>query len=118
MVGVVSVYVGTGDLTSIGLALSYLSVMLICLSKEKVEDEYIALLRTRTVCGIVAFAFIAKMLYYIIESLMVHFGSIAVLGYIAHINFLTNILPLAIIYIIIFKLSLFVETIKIKKSNG
>ncbi len=104
-----------GDLPAIlGWIPAYLGLMLICLSREKVDDEYISVLRGRLVCILVTVAFISGILSSIMDLLFICFQ-----WYSPYIRiFLTlfnNTFLLGAIYIIALKLTLYIINRKINR---
>lgn len=93
-----------------------LGLMLVCLSREKIDDEYINSLRGRIVCILIVVAFTAKILQMIITTLSVSFGIASGVGtLIALLSLLYKPLVLVIIYIIAFKLTLFIQNRRINR---
>lgn len=102
----------------------YIGAMLVCLSREKVDDEYISAIRGRIVCILVSIALIAKVLYIIITILNITYGwsshstlfaiingRISILSY---ITVLYQPLFLVATYIIAFKLTLLIQNRRIR----
>ncbi len=86
---------------------AFLGLMLICLSQEKVDDEYISVLRGRLVSILVTVAFISGILGSISDLLYVCFGWYT--QYIRmFLSLLCNPFLLGSIYIVALKLTLFV----------
>lgn len=91
------------------------SILLICISREKIDDEYINSLRGRTVCAI-AIAFITvKILYSIALVICTCTGTIALLGIISFVNVLFSPIVLMVIYIIAFRIALSINKHKMSQ---
>ena len=82
-------------------------LLLICLSQEKTEDEYIRHLRGKIVSIIVAIAIIAKMTTMIVSLICNNFGWVPVTIYFMGLSILYNPIVLTVGYIIALKLSLY-----------
>lgn len=104
-----------GDLPAIlGWIPESLGLMLICLSREKVDDEYISVLRGRLVCILVAVAFISGILSSIMDLLYVCFQWYSLYIRI-FLSLLKNPFLLGAIYIIALKLTLYIINRKINR---
>ncbi len=111
-----------GDITGViryvpailGWIPAFMGLMLVCLSQEKVDDEYISVLRGRLVCLLVTVAFISVILGRVSELLFVCFRwyspSIQIILSLLHNPFL-----LGSIYIIALKLTLYLINRKINR---
>lgn len=91
----------------------YIGLLLICISQEKVEDEYISELRSRLVCITVAVAFGVNILFIIANLLRICFGLFSSIAGI--IGMLSSPTLFALIYIIALKLTLFGINRKVKR---
>lgn len=96
--------------------LSSIGLMLLCLSKEKIEDEYISYLRTRIVTWIIVYVFVVSAVRSILLFILSWFAPVSGQGWIFTIMSvaITNPILLGIVYIIIFKLSIWFYN---RKSN-
>lgn len=92
--------------------LAYLGVLLVCLSRERVDDEYISAIRGRIVCILVCVAVIAKVLYIIIFLACIY-RFIPIMSYRGLFSYAYDPLFLMVIYIIAFKLTLFIQNRRI-----
>lgn len=112
-----------GDITGVihnipailGWIPAFAGLLLICMSQEKVDDEYIRTLRSRLVCILVSVAVIASILKLIFEIVCCSFGLIS---YIYSLNFvftLFNPIVLMVIYVIVFKSILYIQNRKINR---
>lgn len=83
-------------------------LLLLCFSKEKNEDEYIAHVRSRILIWIVAYALIASALKTVLPLTLVWFASLSTRGIVSYfLSFLfTNPIFLGIIYLFVFKLAI------------
>lgn len=93
-----------------------LGLILLCLSREKREDEYIQSLRARSLFLVVVYAFILVMLKTSLEQFLVAYmpdGAFRQLT--LWIQYLTNIPLLAVIYLVLFKGSLLLDYLKSRK---
>ena len=90
------------------IALSSIGLLLLCLSKEKIEDEYISYLRTRIATWIIVYVFVVSAIRSVILLILPRFASVSVQGQISTIMSvaITNPILLGIVYLIIFKLSI------------
>ncbi len=94
--------------------LAYLGVLLVCLSRERVDDEYISAIRGRIVCILVCVAVIAKVLYFtIFLTCVCIYQFIPTMSYLGLFSYAYNPLSLMVIYIIAFKLTLFIQNRRI-----
>ena len=95
-----------------------IALMLICLSKEKNEDEYIGHIRARSVFVVVLIAFIAEMISVPITRIGVLWYSPDFVGtYTAFSGIFTSPVILTIIYLIIFKGTLFANWLKTRNDG-
>lgn len=95
-----------------------ISIMLICLSKEKNEDEYICYIRGRVVFIVAAIGFIASMITHVFTIGAAQlYGPFAVGSIFSYAWWFTNALPLSLLYILIFKATLFINWLK-TRGNG
>ena len=93
------------------------ALILICLSQEKQEDEYIQNIRARSVFMVVVFAFIVKMLFFNATQFIVSFCPLEIYGRLSCLQLFTSVLVLAFLYLVIFKGSIYIDYIKSKR-NG
>lgn len=102
-------------------ALPSVSVMLICLSREKIEDEYISHIRGRAVFIVVIIAFIASMIASMITNAFTLnaalYDPFTISTVSAYAWWFTNALPISLLYILIFKGTLFINWLK-TRGNG
>lgn len=93
----------------------YIGALLVCLSREKVDDEYISAIRGRIVCILVSVAVIAKVLSMTVIVLNINPNiSIPIISYLGCISYLYHPLSLMAIYIISLKLTLFIQNRRIR----
>ena len=93
--------------------LPFLSLMMICISQEKEEDEYIQSLRTRTVFIVVVYDFVVNMIVMSLTNVLVHhipFDEFAAFHYVT--SMCTNLPLLIVIYLLIFNGTLLFNRIK------
>ena len=93
---------------------AFLGLLFICLSQEKVDDEYIRNLRGRLVCIIVAVAFIGEFLKNSADLLRVCYGWYST-GIMIFLSILINPIFLGAIYIITLKLTLYIINSKVNR---
>ena len=93
---------------------AFLGLLLMCLSQEKVDDEYISNLRGRLVCIIVVVAFIGKFLQYSADLLRICYGWYST-GIAIFLLFLNSPIFLGAIYIITLKLTLYIINRKVNR---
>lgn len=94
-------------------ALPLISIMLICLSREKIEDEYISHIRGRAVFIVVLIGFIASMITHAARASAVRLYDPDTVGSVSACAWwFTNALPLSFLYILIFKGSLLINWLK------
>lgn len=98
-------------------ALPSVSVMLICLSREKIEDEYISHIRGRAVFIVVIIAFIASMITNAFTLNAALYDPFTISTVSAYAWLFTNALPISLLYILIFKGTLFINWLK-TRGNG
>lgn len=102
-------------LTFLSTGLPFLSLMMICISQEKKEDEYIQSLRTRAVFIVVMYGFVVNMIDMSLTNVLVHhipFDQYAAFRYVT--SMCTNLPLLVLIYLVIFKGPLFINQIKMR----
>ena len=95
--------------------LPFLALMMICISQEKEEDEYIQSLRTRTVFIVVVYDFVVNMIVMSLTNVLVHhipFSEFAAFHYVT--SMCTNLPLLIVIYLLIFKGTLLFNRIKMR----
>lgn len=99
-------------------ALPSVSVMLICLSREKIEDEYISHIRGRAVFIVVLIGFIASLITNAARASAAQlYGPDTVGSILTCAWWFTNALPISLLYILIFKGTLFINWLK-TRGNG
>lgn len=99
-------------------ALPSVSVMLICLSREKIEDEYISHIRGRAVFIVVLIGFIASLITNAARASAAQlYGPDTVGSILTYAWWFTNALPISLLYILIFKGTLFINWVK-TRGNG
>lgn len=97
---------------------AFLGLLLICLSQEKVDDEYISNLRGRLVCIIVTVAFISAIFSSISEIIRICYGwncSNILFTIVFFLRLLQNPFLLGSIYIVALKLTLYVINRKVNR---
>mgnify|MGYP003451619346 FL=1 len=104
-------------LMSVLTFLPSVALILISLSQEKQEDEYIQNIRARSVFMVVVFAFIVKMLFFSATQFFVRFCPLEIYGRLSCLQLFTSVLVLAFLYLVIFKGSIYIDYIKSKR-NG
>lgn len=96
----------------------YLSLILISISREKNEDEYILSRRIKVALIVVVYALVIKMIASLMLQICIRMGYTMEFGeWMSFFNITTNVVVLTVSYIIIFKLMLFVESLKLKRNN-
>lgn len=116
----ITVTVGTlyRTMMSVLVFLLHVAMLLICLSQEKEEDEYIQSVRARSVFIVVIFGFVVKMLFSGVIPLILSFCPPEVLGRLSfYFYFPTDACSLSIVYLVIFKGSMYVDYLRSKR-NG
>ena len=93
---------------------AFLGLLLMCLSQEKVDDEYISNLRGRLVCIIVVVAFIGEFLKNSADLLRICYGWYPT-GIAIFLSLLINPIVLGAIYIITLKLTLYIINRKVNR---
>lgn len=88
------------------------SLLLICVSREKVDDEYISMLRGRIVCVIVIAYVLIEILLLISDLVIICYGDVATVGILSYVNIILHPVCLMIIYAIAFRITLFVNNRK------
>lgn len=108
---IAAVEISTGTRCSFPIMASWIpavaGLLLICLSQEKVEDEYIHHLRGKIVSIAVVMAIVAKMSTMIVSMICSEFGWGPFTIYFMGISILYNPIVLTVGYIIALKLSLY-----------
>lgn len=104
-------------LMSVLTFLPSVALIIICLSQEKQEDEYIQNIRARSVFMVVVFAFVFKMLYFSASQFFIMFCPLEIYGRLSYLQLFTSGLVLAFLYLVIFKGSIYIDYIKSKR-NG
>ena len=109
----------TIELCVLGLYfMPYVALMLICLSREKVEDEYISFIRGRATFIVVIFGFVASMLIKAFANYAVRMFEPSIYGqFLMYAQWFCNTAVLAIVYLLIFKGTLFINKLK-TRSDG
>lgn len=98
--------------------LPYLSIMLICISREKQEDEYVQHIRALSVFSLALFLLLLGMLSYGTERLIDFWGWPNVSYWLTWLRTYFSLTPVAaILYLLIFKGLLFYNWIK-SRVNG
>lgn len=98
--------------------LPFLSLIFICLSQEKDEDEYIQSLRSKSLFLVAAYAFIIQMISISLDQFLVAYIPIESFGQLKSIiYYCTNIPLMAVTYLLLFKGTLFVNNIR-SKNDG
>jgi len=96
-----------------------LALFLICLSQEKQEDEYIAHIRARSIFIIITIAFVISLFDFPIKLIGGRMWSPAEMGtYLMNVQYLTNPIILTLLYLVIFKGSLFANWLKTRNDDG
>lgn len=96
-----------------------LALFLICLSQEKQEDEYIAHIRARSVLTIITIAFVISLINFPIRLIGARIWSPTQMGtYLMYVQYITNPITLTLIYLIVFKGSLFINWSKTRNGDG
>jgi len=94
-------------------------LFLICLSQEKEEDEYIAHLRARSVFIIVTIAFVISLIDFPVKLIGARLLSPSQLGnYLLIVKLFFGPMSLSLIYLVLFKGSLFVNRLKYSNDDG
>lgn len=89
------------------------SLMLVCISQEKEEDEYIQSLRARAVFIVVVYTFIINMISDSLSHTLIHTLPFVTYGTLREIIYAcTNVPLMAVIYLVIFKGTLLINQIK------
>lgn len=97
--------------------LPYAGLTFICISREKEEDEYIQYVRTRSAFWVVIVAFVFGMLKIAYTQFAARYFGIEAMQILAYVGIVFSIPTLAIVYLIIFKVSLFVNRMKSRKEE-
>lgn len=94
----------------LGYGILCLGFMLICLSQEEEEDEYIRSLRARSVFIIVVYVFIVNMIRVAFAQFFIRYCSVETNAIIQSIlSFLTNIPLMSFAYLLIFRVTMYME---------
>ena len=102
----------------LSFAIPYSSIALICLSREKVEDEYISSIRSRSVFIVVVYAFIASLFRSFCYQVGVLLYGASFVGIVAFFSqWLIHPFILAIVFQIIFKGTLIINKIKARNDE-
>lgn len=89
------------------------SLMLVCISQEKEEDEYIQSLRTRALFIVVVYAFVVNMIAGSLSHTLLRFLPLTSYATLHNIIYVcTNIPFMSVVYLAIFKGTLFINQIK------
>lgn len=118
-------FYGVGDSSYIhiikcaSILLSTGSIILICLAKEHTEDEYISYLRARTLKWLIVYALVANAIKMNLSFFYTQYSTVEAHGYIMMWinNIFTNPLILSVIYIILFKFSIWYVNCKCNKDG-
>lgn len=96
---------------------AFAGILLICLSREKIDDEYISALRGRIVCLLVVVAFVARIIQSILTVLRITYGwsTTGIWSVMSAISVLYQPILLAALYIIILKTTLFIQNQRINR---
>ena len=91
----------------------FLSLVMVCVSQEKVEDEYIQSLRARAVLAVVVYAFVVNMVAISFNRVFLFYLPLETCAAMHNITYLcTNVPLMALIYLVIFKGSLLINRLK------
>ena len=93
---------------------AFAGILLVCLSREKVDDEYISALCGRIVCRLVAIAIVARIIHVIITVLSITYTWSPVWA-LNIISFFYQPILLAAMYIIILKATLFIQNHRLNR---
>lgn len=103
---------------SVATCLPFLSLILLCISKEKEEDEYIQSLRAKSLFIVVVYAFIVNMIAISLSRyIMLHCSMDTYASLNRIIYYCTNIPLMTVLYIAIFKGSLLINKFKIRNDR-
>lgn len=91
------------------------SILFIAVSQEKIDDEYIKDLRSKTVCCIVYAFVVVRIIYHISDYICLSLGALATFGIISFVDIVFNPMTLIVIYIITFRILLIVNARKMKE---
>lgn len=105
----------TGLPVILGNIPGYAGLLLVCLSQEKVDDEYISCVRSRIVCIIAAVAIISKIVSVMVTVYGICYHHPDLIGNIHPLSLLYNPVSLAVFYIIALKMTLFIQRQKINR---
>ncbi|MDO4823556.1 MAG: hypothetical protein Q4A08_05255 [Bacteroidales bacterium] len=96
-----------------------LALFLICLSQEKQEDEYIAHIRTRSVFTIVIIIFLISLADFPVRIIGGRMFSVSQMGtYYMYSSYFKSPIILTLLYLLIFKGTLFANKIKARNYDG
>ena len=96
----------------------FLGLLLICLSQEKQEDEFIQCLRSRPLFIVVVYAFVIQMISISLDQFLMAYIPTETLGQLKSIiHYCTNIPLMAVFYLAIFKGMMFVNYLRSKKDG-
>lgn len=98
--------------------LPFLGLIMISLSQEKIEDEYIQSLRARSLFIVAVYAFLICMIKMSLTQFLVAYINEATWREVSnYINLITNIPLMAVLYLLLFKGSMIVDYLRSKR-NG
>lgn len=96
---------------------AYAGILLVCVSREKVDDEYIGAIRARIVCILAATAITVNLVCRIIEIYGVFFHALDFAGRVNILRLFVNPVFLVVIYIIVLKVTLLIQRRKINSND-
>lgn len=116
LLGITSIttHVVSQTVYSVTMTMFYVALLLLCVSREKNEDEYISALRSRIACIVVVCALVCKTIATIATAFCMVFSDFPALTYVRFLNIPTNFVILVIAYIAIFQITLFVSNRRLK----
>ena len=95
----------------------YIAIMLLCLSKEKNDDEYIRSLRSRLAIIVIALAFIVSIIGQTLDLYAIHYArNLITWRCNLLVYFISNPVFYGIFYIVALKLNLWIINRKMKKN--
>lgn len=98
---------------------SPIAIFILCMTQEKVEDEYIQHIRARSIYNVVLLAFIIAVVNTPLSYLLSRFVGLNVLGrYLTCVEIFKMAIPLACVYLIIFKGTLLLNWLNTRKNDG
>lgn len=117
LLGITSIttHVVSQTVYSVTMTMFYVALLLLCVSREKNEDEYISALRSRIACIVIACALILKTFVTIATAICITTNQIELLGSIRYLSIPVNFVVPVIAYIAIFQITLFVSNRRLKK---